>query len=436
MDKKQKISLFWFRRDLRIVDNAGLYYALKEQEAVLPFFIFDTEILDKLENKEDRRVAFLHDTITQLDEDIKKENSGLLVLNTTPLEAFKQLLNEYNVQAVYTNHDYEPDAIKRDKEIGGFLKKHEIPFHTYKDQVIFEKDEVLKADKTPYTVYTPYSKIWKQSLTPFFYKPYPTAEYFKNLCKQHFGKIPSLEALGFKIADSLAPERIIHTKIIETYDKTRDYPGVEGTTRLSLHLRFGTVSIRKLVSIALEKNATWLGELIWREFFMAILYHFPHVVNHAFKAKYDDVKWRDAEADFEKWCTGMTGYPIVDAGMRQLNETGFMHNRVRMITASFLTKHLLIDWRWGESYFAEKLLDYELSSNNGNWQWVAGTGCDSAPYFRIFNPEEQTKKFDKDLEYIKTWVPEYGTDDYPKPMVDHKEARERALKAYKEAVQG
>lgn len=435
MKHKQQVAIFWFRRDLRLDDNAGLYHALKTYEQVLPVFIFDTGILDKLDNKEDKRVAFIHDALLKLQEELIAEGSSLKVLHATPAKAFKELCATYDVQAVCTNHDYEPYAIKRDQEIAGFLMKQDIPFQTYKDQVIFDKDEMLKADGTPYTVFTPYSKIWKQKLAPFYYKPYPVRKLLGHLLRTAPHRIPSLEALGFKEIGADAPERVIHTSIIRDYENTRNFPAIHGTTRLSTHLRFGTVSIRKLVKVALDNNETWLNELIWREFFMCILYHYPHVVDHSFKPKYEFIQWRNHETEFQQWCEGRTGYPIVDAGMRELNATGFMHNRVRMITASFLTKHLLIDWRWGAAYFAEKLLDYELSSNNGNWQWAAGCGCDAAPYFRVFNPEEQQKKFDKDAAYIRQWVPEYGTDAYPEPMVDHKVARERALAAYKKALQ-
>lgn len=434
MENKQAVALFWFRRDLRLEDNAGLYHALKDHESVLPIFIFDKNILEQLDNREDRRVAFIHETISRMQQDLLEIGSSLLVIHNTPIEALKEIAGQYKITAVYANHDYEPYALKRDQEIAGYLQTQHIDFKTFKDQVIFEMNEVLKPDKTPYTIFTPYSRMWKQLLTPFYYQPYPVQKRVGHFLKTKPYSIPSVEQLGFKDVASKAADRIIHTSIIRHYEETRNLPAVDGTSRLSVHLRFGTVSIRKLVKVALEHNETWLNELIWREFFMCILYHFPQVVTQSFKQKYEFIQWRNNEAEFEKWCTGNTGYPIVDAGMRELNETGFMHNRVRMVTASFLTKHLLIDWRWGEAYFAEKLLDYDLSANNGNWQWAAGCGCDAAPYFRIFNPEEQAKKFDSKQEYIKKWVPEFGTDQYPEPMVDHKMARVRVLATYKEAL--
>lgn len=429
-----KLNLFWFRRDLRLDDNAGLYYALKAGEPVLPVFIFDTEILSRLGDKHDRRVDFIHRTVIALDAELQKHGSALKVLHGEPEAVFKKLVKEYDVSAVYTNHDYEPEAIRRDKAVAALLKSHDIAFHTYKDQCIFEKDEVTKDDGKPYTVFTPYSRKWKAALTDFYVKPYPCKMYYRHFYKTGAFAIPSLGALGFNNTDADFPPARVNSELVKHYHQTRDIPGVKGTSHLGLHLRFGTVSIRALVRKAQELNETWLNELIWRDFFMMILSHFPHVEKHAFKKAYDHIKWRYAEKEFEKWCKGETGFPIVDAGMRELNATGFMHNRVRMITASFLVKDLLIDWRWGEAYFAEKLLDYELSSNNGNWQWAAGTGCDAAPYFRIFNPESQAKKFDPQQAYIKKWVPEYGTPGYVKPMVDHGEARNRTLQAYKRAL--
>lgn len=421
--------LFWFRRDLRLNDNAGLYYALRENKNVLPVFIFDTKILDQLDDKADKRVEFIHNALNHLKTELEEAGSSLLILQGNPTELFKNI----NPKAVYTNHDYEPYARKRDDQVASILKKNDSVLKTFKDQVIFEKDEVTKDDGKPYTVFTPYSKKWKAALKPFYYKGYPTEKYFSSLKKIKPLAFPSLREIEFKETGAKFPERSIRQTIIENYDKTRDIPSVHGTTRLSVHLRFGTVSIRKLVQIALKKNAVWLNELIWREFYHMILWHFPHVEN-AFKPQYDRIKWRNNEKEFQAWCEGKTGYPIVDAGMRELNETGFMHNRVRMITASFLTKHLLIDWRWGEAYFAKKLLDFDLAANNGGWQWAAGSGCDAAPYFRVFNPYLQTKRFDPELKYIKKWVPEYDSLHYPTPIVDHEFARKRVLKTYKEAL--
>lgn len=429
------VSIFWFRRDLRLQDNAGLYHALRFGQPVLPIFIFDTNILNDLEEKADKRVAFIHDTLVDMQADLKKHGSTLHIMHGTPLACFKKLTTEYHIAGVYTNHDYEPYATERDKEIKKYLNGRDIELHTYKDQVIFEKDEVVKDNDEPYTVFTPFSRKWKDKLTDFYLKPYPTKKYFKNFYQHGGERMPSLESLHFKKIDSGAPSARLNKDIAKHYDKTRDFPGIKGTTHMGIHLRFGIVSIRALAKEAKELNSTFFNELIWREFYQMILWHFPRVVGHSFKKEYDHIKWRNNENEFALWCAGKTGFPIVDAGMRQLNETGFMHNRVRMITASFLTKNLLIDWRWGEAYFAEKLLDYDLASNNGNWQWAAGCGCDPVPYFRIFNPELQTKKFDPELKYIRQWVPEFDTLTYPKPIIDIKESRERCIREYKKALQ-
>jgi deoxyribodipyrimidine photo-lyase len=423
-------TLFWFRRDLRLHDNAGLYYALKENTEVVPIFIFDTTILDKLEDKSDRRVEFIHQSLQIIQQQLAELGSSLLVFHGNPVEIFKTL----KPKLVYTNHDYEPYARERDEQVKNILAKHGTDFKTFKDQVIFEKSEVTKDDGKPYTVFTPYSRKWKSLLTPAHYKSFPTENHFSSFQKLNTVELPALEEIGFKTTSIPFPERAIKQSIIEKYEQQRNFPAIEGTTKLSVHLRFGTVSIRKLVQIALKKNETWLNELIWRDFYHMILWHFPKVANQAFKSDYDRIEWRNNSEEFAKWCEGKTGYPIVDAGMRELNATGFMHNRVRMIVASFLTKHLLIDWRWGEAYFEQKLLDFDLAANNGGWQWAASSGCDAAPYFRVFNPALQTEKFDPKLEYIKKWIPEIGTNNYPKPIVDHKLARERVLKVYKEAL--
>jgi deoxyribodipyrimidine photo-lyase len=423
-------TLFWFRRDLRIQDNAGFYHALKENTNVLPVFIFDTEILDALEDKKDSRVEFIHQSLGQLKNSLEELGSSLAVFHGNPVEIFKRL----QPKAVYANHDYEPYGIARDEQIKKLLHEKGSTFHTYKDIVLFEKGEIVKDNGTPYTVYTPYSKKWKSSLTALHTKSYPTEKYFFNLRKVEPLPFPDLAALGFTPSGITFPERKIKQGIIEKYHLQRDLPGLEGTTRLSVHLRFGTVSIRQLVSVALLKNDKWLNELIWRDFYHMILWHFPHVTTKAFKAAYDHIDWRNNEEEFKAWCEGKTGYPIVDAGMRELNTTGFMHNRVRMIVASFLTKHLLIDWRWGEAYFAKKLLDYDMAANNGGWQWAAGSGCDAAPYFRVFNPYLQTDKFDPERKYIKRWVPEVEITSYQKPIVDHAFARDRVLRVYKEAL--
>ncbi len=423
-------TLFWFRRDVRLQDNAGLFHALKENEEVLPVFIFDTEILDKLEDKADLRVAFIHHSLSLMQKQLVGLGSSLLILHGNPIEIFKGL----NPKAVYTNHDYEPYALNRDEQVKNILEAKGTDFKTYKDQVIFEKEEVTKDDGKPYTIFTPYSRKWKSKLEESTLKSFAAEKYFVNFKKTPPIALPTLKEIGFEETSFNFPERLVKQSIVVQYDKQRNFPAIAGTTKLSVHLRFGTVSIRKLAQIALKKNETWLNELIWRDFYHMILWHFPQVETKAFKPAYDKITWRNNENEFTAWCEGKTGYPIVDAGMRELNATGFMHNRVRMITASFLTKHLLIDWRWGEAHFAKKLLDFDLAANNGGWQWAASSGCDAAPYFRVFNPALQTEKFDPKLEYIKKWVQEFGTTSYPKPIVDHKFARERVLKVYKEAL--
>ena len=435
MDKHSPIAAFWFRRDLRLNDNAGFYHALKGGLPVLPVFIFDKAILDQLEDGDDARVTFIYQTIEVLEKELQKHGSSLAVLNDEPVQAWKKLTDEYQISAVYTNHDYEPYANERDQAIAALLKAKGVLFNTFKDQVIFEKNEVLKEDGKPYTVYTPYSRKWYQTLTPFYLKAYPNEKYFKNFFKIAPLSIPSLREMGFTKSDREFPP-IHYKELIPDYAVKRDFPAVRGTTHIGLHLRFGTVSIRQLARDANTfKEKTWLNELIWREFYMMILHHFPDTATHAFRPEYDRIKWINDEKQFEAWCKGATGFPLVDAGMRELNTTGYMHNRVRMIVASFLSKDLLIDWRWGERYFARKLLDYEMASNVGGWQWAAGSGTDAAPYFRIFNPGSQLKKFDPEFKYIKKWVPEYADfTRYPQPIIDHAFARERCLKAFKEAL--
>lgn len=430
MSGMKQVSVFWFRRDLRTEDNAGLYHALSSGWPVLPVFIFDTDILGKLEEKADRRVTFILAALEELNKKLIDAGSTLKIYHGTPRETFIKILDKYEVKALYANADYEPYATARDSSVISHLHSMGVPAHFYKDQVIFEKKEITKSDATPYTVFTPYSRAWKRELTVNNTRPFPSESLAGNFLKMTPAGVPAAEDLGFVTTPAVSPEPVINTDIIRNYHLTRDFPSLEGTTRLGVHLRFGTVSIRRLVSTAIDLNETWLNELIWREFFMMILWNFPRVADNSFKRKYDDISWRNNEEEFDKWCTGKTGYPVVDAGMHELNATGFMHNRVRMITASFLTKHLLVDWRWGEAYFAQKLLDYELSSNNGNWQWAAGTGCDAAPYFRVFNPAEQTRKFDPDMKYIRKWVPELNTFSYPEPIVDHAMARKRALEVY------
>ena len=430
---KKPIHVFWFRRDLRLNDNAALYHALNSGKSVLPIFIFDPEILKELPEK-DARVTFIYALLNQINQKQEKQGSQLLIKQGKPLSVFKDLIQEFEIAAVYTNRDYEPYAIQRDQEVKNFLESKHIIFHEFKDQVIFEKSEVSKQDGSPYTVYTPYSKIWLQKFKERKIESFPSEDHLDKLIKAETGPKLNLKDLGFKQSEITVPGFDISKNLIENYSKTRDVPSTEGTSHLGPYLRFGTVSIRELARKAANFEETFLKELIWREFFMQILYHFPHVVDQSFKPAYDKIEWLNDETQFKKWCEGKTGYPMVDAGMRQLNQTGYMHNRVRMVVASFLCKHLLIDWRWGEAYFAEKLLDFELSSNNGNWQWAAGTGCDAAPYFRVFNPASQQEKFDPDWIYIKKWVPEFGTHQYPEPIVDHKFARERAIKTYKQAL--
>jgi deoxyribodipyrimidine photo-lyase len=428
------ITVFWFRRDLRTVDNAGLYRALKNNEAVLPLFIFDDDILGDLQNKYDKRVEFIHRELKKLHKKMEDQGSTILVKHGKPLDVWREIIKDYDVIAVYANKDYEPYAITRDKEIKALLEDHNIKFHLIKDQVIFEENDILKDDGDAYSVYTPYKNNWLDKLNKLGFQSFPSENNYHKFLNIEPYPLIELERLGFRETGFNFPSDEIDRDTIASYHKTRDFPGMDGTTRLGIHLRFGTISIRKLVEISRDLNKTFLGELIWREFFMMILFHHPNVVDRSFKKKYDNIQWINSKDHFQRWCEGKTGYPIVDAGMQELIQTGYMHNRLRMITASFLVKHLLIDWRWGERYFAEKLLDYELSSNNGNWQWAAGCGCDAAPYFRIFNPETQMKKYDRDKKYIKKWLPEYQEDTYIEPVVDHKYARERALSVYKEAL--
>jgi deoxyribodipyrimidine photo-lyase len=433
---EDKIVLFWFRRDLRLHDNHGLLQALTSGLPVLPVFIFDTEILEKLNSKTDARVSFIHAETRKIKTELEKNGSSLKIFHSTPLDALKELVETFDVVAVYSNKDYEPAALKRDKKIKTFLKDKGIEFLQFKDQVIFEENEVQKDDETPYTVFTPYSKKWNKTLKNNPVSIYESGKELDKLLKVSSSSFPKLKELGFEESDAEFPSRDFPDEVIRNYAKVRDFPAEEeGTTRLGIHLRFGTVSIRELVQKAAELSDVFLNELVWREFYMSVLWHFPQVVNKSFKPKYDFINWRNNEGEFQAWCEGRTGYPIVDAGMRELNSTGFMHNRVRMITASFLTKHLLIDWRWGEAYFARKLLDFDLASNNGGWQWAAGSGTDAAPYFRVFNPYTQREKFDKDWTYVKRWIPEINSSRYPDPIVEHKLARERCLATYKEGLE-
>lgn len=431
----KKVNIFWFRRDLRLDDNVGFYNALQSKNPVLPIFIFDSEILKKLP-KVDARVSFIFETLQKMRIELQDNfESSIAIYHGKPKTIFEEILNDFEVEEVYTNHDYEPYARERDEEIKEFLSDKNVAFNTFKDQVIFEKNEVVKKDGDPYVVYTPYMRTWKEKFKEHNLTIYYANSYLSNLIEHTRLPNLTLSDIGFKKSTQEITPYIVTPTLIQEYEETRNFPAKDATSRLGPHLRFGTVSVRKMIKKAItEKNEIFWQELIWREFFMQILWHFPETKDKAFKSKYDKIEWRNNEKEFDAWCKGETGYPLVDAGMRQLNETGFIHNRIRMLAGSFLCKHLLIDWRWGEAYFAEKLHDYEMASNVGNWQWVAGSGVDASPYFRIFNPTTQIKKFDKDLKYIKKWVPNYQELTYPKEIVDHKEARERCLKVYKEAV--
>lgn len=432
----ETINIFWFRRDLRLDDNVGLYHALKAKHKVLPIFIFDKDIIETLP-KDDARVTFIHRSLSSINKTLnEKFKSNIVTFHNKPIDVFKTLVQNYTIDTVFTNHDYEPYAISRDKDVTTFLETKNIEFKSYKDQVIFETNEVVKADGTPYKVYTPYSNKWIETLKKNPIKNFNSEDLLSNLVSDINLPFLSLKSIGFKTSKQTIEPYDVSQAIIDQYEAIRNFPAKEGTSKLGPHLRFGTVSVRKMVQKALKSNnSTFLKELIWREFFMQILWHFPDTITKSFKPQYDAIKWRNNKEEFNAWCEGKTGYPLVDAGMRELNETGFMHNRIRMLVGSFLCKHLLIDWRLGEAYFAEKLHDYEMSSNIGNWQWVAGCGVDAAPYFRIFNPTTQIEKFDKDHKYIKHWVPEYQELTYPQPIVDHKFARERCLSTYKEALE-
>tara|TARA_R110002124_G_scaffold29177_2_gene102051 strand:- start:752 stop:2068 length:1317 start_codon:yes stop_codon:yes gene_type:complete len=432
---QSEIAIFWYRRDLRLFDNAGLYHALRSGLQVLPLFIFDTNILEKLSDGTDPRVSFIYQNLLSLKQELQKMGSDIIIKLGTPMEVWEQLVAEYTISAVYTNHDYENYALHRDGQIAALLNQTNVPFRTYKDQVIFEKKEVLSGQETPYTVFTPYSRKWKEQCNAFYVSAYPNEKYFDRFLKTDPIEIPTLGAIGFQEHKNLFPSKTVSDSLLSSYDELRNFPSLPATSRLGVHLRFGTVSIRELAQRALRTSNTWLNELIWRDFYHQIIANFPHIgEGKAFRPVYDLINWRNNETEFKAWCEGKTGYPLVDAGMRELNQTGFMHNRVRMVTASFLTKHLLIDWRWGEAYFAEKLLDFDFAANNGGWQWAAGSGTDAAPYFRVFNPTAQAAKFDPQGEYIKKWIPELNSLEYPLPIVDHKLARERCLKVYKIAL--
>jgi deoxyribodipyrimidine photo-lyase len=428
------LSIFWFRRDLRLHDNAGLHEALRSGHAVLPVFIFDKHILDKLNDGQDARVTFIHKTISELRKELEASGGTLHVAFGDPVQVFQELTENHAIGAVYTNHDYEPYASERDRQVRDLLQRAGIAFHTYKDQVIFERDEIMTGSGTPYKVYTPYKNAWLRKFSQALLNPYPSKQHLDKLAKVTARAIPTLQEMGFEKSATRLPKPSLSPMLLENYAAKRDLPALDATSHVSPFLRFGLLSVREAVARAREHSEVWLQELIWREFFMQLLYHFPDSATNSFAPKFRHIRWRNNEEEFQQWCDGKTGFALVDAGMRQLNATGFMHNRVRMVVASFLVKDLLIDWRWGEAYFAEKLLDYEMSSNVGNWQWAAGTGADAQPYFRVFNPNSQVTKFDKEEAYIRQWIPEYGTDAYPKPMVDHAMARERAVAAFKKSI--
>ncbi len=430
----QALTVFWFRRDLRLNDNHGLYRALSSGRPVLPVFIFDRDILDELA-PDDRRVVFIYRQLENLRALLRKEGGDLQVYYGRPLDVFKQISESYPVEAVYTNHDYEPYATRRDSEVAAMLREKGTGFQSFKDQVLFEGGDILKADGKPYTVYTPYSRKWLERMETDGVPNYSSEDLLSALHRHVAPPMPTLAEMGFEDRNYPFPDSDVPAKLVEEYGEKRDFPAVDATSRLGIHLRFGTVSVRDMIRKGAKHGEVWLKQLIWREFFMSILHHFPHVVTRSFRPEYDRIKWENNEAHFEAWCKGQTGYPIVDAGMRELLQTGHMHNRMRMITASFLTKHLLIDWRKGEAWFARHLLDFELASNNGSWQWAAGTGCDAAPYFRVFNPALQAQKFDAKGVYTRKWVPELNElNQYPLPVVEHKFARERAIKRYSDAV--
>ena len=436
MTKKDKpvVNIFWMRRDLRLEDNTALYHVLKTRENVLPVYIYNPDILERLEVRPDFRVNFIYKALAGIKESLEKLGSSLYIAHGRPQDVFKKMAEEFHICSVYTNRDYEPYSVYRDLYVERFLKINKIEFHSYKDHVLFEKDELVKEDGKPYTVFTPYKNKFLEKFNKEMVRPLNTAQYFHNFIRIKPLPVISIEMLGFEPLNIVFPSKALPQTLLEEYAANRDFPARNGTSKLSVHLRFGTISIRKVTALAVLHSDTFLSELIWRNFYSQILWYFPHVVTRAFKPIYDNIRWENNLEHFNAWCQGKTGYPMVDAGMRELNQTGFMHNRLRMLTASFLCKHLLIDWRWGETYFAGKLDDYDLASNNGGWQWAAGSGCDAAPYFRIFNPELQARKFDPDNEYIRKWVPEFDTPEYCKPIIDHRFARERALKRYAEGM--
>ncbi len=466
-------ALVWFRRDLRSYDHAALSHALRQSAQVHCVFVFDTDILDRLEDRHDRRVDFIWHSVRELQTALAEMGGGLVVRHGSARTLIPELARELGVNAVFANRDYEPEAILRDAAVEEALAADGIPFVTFKDQVIFERDQLLSGSGRPYSVFTPYRNAWLKRVGDADLQLHPVAEHAAALAPAVESALPSLPSMGFQHTDlaslgvkpgmsgAAACWRAFEDQLAG-YDRLRNLPVLDATSRLSVHLRFGTCSVRELARRAYYASGrgadTWLSELIWRDFFQMILFFHPRVTNQAYRTEFDGIRWPGSDDHFRAWCAGRTGYPIVDAGMRELNRTGFMHNRVRMIVASFLVKDLLVDWRRGERYFAQKLLDYDLAANNGNWQWAASTGCDAQPYFRIFNPVAQSEKYDPDGGYIRRWVPELAAldnrdihapwrltpieqeiagvvlgRDYPAPIVDHALARERALALFKSA---
>ena len=427
-------TLFWFRRDLRLEDNHGLYQAALRGRRVRPLFIFDTDILDKLP-RADARVEFILRAVEKLHHDLRALGGGLTVEIGRPIEVIARLIAQHKISEVITNEDYEPYATERDRKIRAQLTAAGVGFTAFKDHVIFGPGDILKDDGTPYRVYGAYARRWRERFTADMPKPYRSGSALLKVGATRGAGPPTLARLGFTPAGIEFPDPRPSKKIIAEYADTRNLMGVDGTSRMGVHLRFGTISVRKLARISID-SSVYFGELIWREFFMQVLAHNPRTTRESYDLRFERVRWRSSRADFKRWCEGRTGYPVVDAGMRELNQTGFMHNRARMITGSFLCKHLLLDWRWGERYFALKLLDYDQSSNVGNWQWVAGCGCDPAPYFRVFNPTLQAKRFDPTGLYAGRWIPELEDGSYTDPMVPHEFARRRALGTFSAAVKG
>ena len=425
--------IFWFRRDLRLDDNHALFKALKSGYDVLPIFIFDSNITNKL-NQNDHRLNYINNVLDGLNKRLSENKKKIYIYKGNPIEIISKLIIKLKIKEIYLNKDYEPYARDRDDKIEKLCVANNVSYNSFKDHVIFEEDQIVKKDGTPYVVYTPYSRKWIEKFQSNQFDSYPSELNLGGFVDSD--KIREVNYLMDFEKNIISPKTYnLNKDLIDKYEETRNFPALDSTSRIGVNLRFGTVSTRKIVKTSSERsNNTFLKELIWREFFIQILWHFPHTTEKSFKDKYERIEWRNDMDDFKLWCDGKTGYPIVDAGMNQLNKTGFMHNRLRMVVGSFLCKHLLIDWRLGEKYFADKLFDYEQASNVGNWQWVAGCGVDAAPYFRIFNPEEQQKKFDKELQFIKKWIPNYDKDNYINKIVDHKFARERCLNTYKKAL--